>query len=103
MRVHEPGQDNLAGTIDLDNFLSVLFDPGIAQSVSGFAGGDNLASDAEDGAVFDDAEFSEAGCAPRAGPAGGRAQGKKLADVDQQQCAIGADLFLVGGFTQRLV
>ena len=66
MRVHESGQDDLSGAIDLDNFFAILLDPRIAQRVFGLADGDNLSADAQHRAVFDDAEFSEIGAA--AGP-----------------------------------
>lgn len=85
MRIDESGEDNFARAVDLKNSLAVLLQPGIAQGIFSCADRNDLAAEAEDGAVFDDAEFFKAGTAAWAGCAGGRLKGKKLADVRQKQ------------------
>ena len=85
MRIHESGKNDLACTIDLDDPLAILLEPGVAQRIFALANGDNLASDAKHGGVLDDAEFAEFCSAPRAGLSGRRSQRQELADVDQQQ------------------
>ena len=99
MRVHESRQDHLAGAIDLDNFFSILPDPGIAQRVFSLAGGDNFLAHAQNCAILDDAEFLQVGAAARAGISGRRPQRQQLADVDQQQRTIDA-LYFADGFTR---
>src|SRR5450755_817818 len=89
MRVHESAEDYLSCAIDFDNFLAVLFDPGIAQCVFALAGRDNLSAYAENRAILDDAEALEIGAAARAGVSGRGPQGHQLADVHQQQRTIG--------------
>ena len=88
MGVNEAGNNNFSGAINLENFLAILFYPGIAQSVFGFANRNNLSADGQDSAVFDYREFSKAPSAPRTGDAGGRMKRKKLANVDQQQTPL---------------
>jgi hypothetical protein len=53
MRIDEAGKDDLAGTVDFDYFLTILLEPGIAESVFGLANGDDLAAQREDGSIFD--------------------------------------------------
>ena len=89
MGIDESGQDNLAGAIDFDNLLAMLLDPGIAQGVFGLAGRNNLSTQAQHSAVLYDAKVAEPGSSPRTGLAGGGAQSKQLADVDQQQRTLG--------------
>jgi hypothetical protein len=55
MRINESRDDNVTGAIDLGDLLAMLFDPGIAESGFGRADGDDLASDREDGCVFENA------------------------------------------------
>ena len=89
MRVHEPGQDYLSGAIELDNFLAVLSDPWVAQRVFGFAGRDDLLPYRQNRAILNDAKFLKIMAAAWAGDSGRRAQRQQLADVDQQERAIG--------------
>ena len=72
MGIDEAGQNDFAGAVDLDDFLAILLQPGIAQGVFGRADGNDLPAEAEDSAIFDDAEFFEVGTAARAGLAGSR-------------------------------
>ena len=67
MGIHEAGQDDFTGAVDLSDFLAVLLQPGIAQGVFGGADGNDLSAEAEDRAVFDDAEFVEVGTTAGAG------------------------------------
>src|SRR5713101_7039269 len=57
--IDEPGQNNLTLTVNLDDSLAILLEPGIAQRVFGVADGNNLPADTKDGSVFYDAEFAE--------------------------------------------
>ncbi len=59
MGIDEAGQNDFARAIDLGDFLTILFQPGIAQSVFRCSNGNNFATEAEDGAVFNDAELFE--------------------------------------------
>jgi hypothetical protein len=73
----------VAGTVDFGDSLAVLFEPGIAEGVFGLANGDDFAAQAEDGGVFEEAEFGE--CRTATGARLRRRKSEKLADVDQQQ------------------
>ena len=83
MGIDEAGKDDSAGAIDFGDLLTMLLDPGIAESIFGRADGDDFAADAEDGGVFENAEFFEIGTAARALVSGMRTQGEKLEDVQQ--------------------
>lgn len=85
MGIDEAGKHDFAGAVDLGDLLAMFFDPGIAESVFGGTDGDDLAAEAENGSVFNDAEFLQCGAAARALTLGGRAQGEKLGDVQQEQ------------------
>jgi hypothetical protein len=63
VRIDEAGKNDFARAVDLDNFFSVLLEPGIAKGIFGRANRDNLSSDAKHRAVFDDAQFWEVGSA----------------------------------------
>jgi hypothetical protein len=84
MRVHESGEDNLSGAIDLDNFLAISLYPGVAHRVFGFAGRNNLPAGTQYSAILNDAEILEIGTATRARVPGPEPQGQQLADVHQQ-------------------
>jgi hypothetical protein len=56
MGIHKSGSNYFAGAVDLDELLAMFLDPGIAEGVLGWADGDDLASQAEDGNVLEDAE-----------------------------------------------
>ena len=88
MGVHKSRQDDLAGAIDLDNFLAVLPDPWIAQGVFTFAGRNNFLAYAQHRAILDDAEVLQRWAAARAVISGRRLQRQQLADVDEQQRTI---------------
>jgi hypothetical protein len=45
VRIDESGNDDLLFAIDLDDFLAVLFEPGIAEGIFGRADGDYFAGD----------------------------------------------------------
>src|SRR5205814_9579166 len=81
VRIHKTRQDHLAATIDLDNFLPVLLDPGIRQGVFGFGNGNNLSAYTQHSAVFNNAEIVEFRPSPRSRFAGPRAKGKELAEI----------------------
>ena len=66
VRIDEAGKDYFARAIDLGDFLAILLEPGIAQGVFGRADGNDLPAEAQDRAIFDDAEFFEVGAAARA-------------------------------------
>src|SRR5580704_4401046 len=83
--VNKPGQDHLTFTVNLNDFLVILSDPEIAQSVFGLAHGNNLPADTKHSCIFDDAELDKFRTTAWSGVAGRRAQGEKLADVDQQK------------------
>ena len=70
VRVHESRQHNFLFTVDLSEFLAILLQPGIAQGIFRFADGSDSSSDAEDGGIFDNAEFFEFRATARAGLAG---------------------------------
>jgi hypothetical protein len=88
VRVHESRQDDLPGAINLDNFLAVLPDPGIAQGVFTFAGRDDFFAYAQHCAILDDAEVLQRWAAARAVISGRRLQRQQLADVDEQERTI---------------
>src|ERR1700683_3136805 len=46
VRIDEPGQNDFARAIDLDNLLMILFQPGIAQGIFGCANGNDLSAEA---------------------------------------------------------
>jgi len=83
MGVDESGKDNHTATVDFVDRLSILSIPAIAQSLARLADCDNLAGLTEDGRIFDNAEVLEIGSA--AGTLFGRAQSRKLRDVDQEE------------------
>src|SRR6202035_4326579 len=68
--IHEPGQDNFTGAVDLSNFLAIPLQPGIAEGVFGGADRNDLPAETEDRTVFDDADFSEVGATTRTSLAG---------------------------------
>jgi len=59
VRIDKPRQDNFARAVDLGNFLAILLQPGIAQRIFRGADGDDLTAEAQDRAIFDDAEFGK--------------------------------------------
>ena len=63
MRIDKTRQDDFARAVDLDKFLTVPLQPGIAQRVFGLSDGNDLPAEAENGAILDDAEFFEVGTA----------------------------------------
>jgi len=74
VRIDEAGKDDAVAAIDLGDALAVLLDPRVAQRVFRLADGDDLAAEAEDGGVFNNAKPGKGSAAPRAGDfqAGGR-------------------------------
>ena len=66
VRVDESGNDYFCPTIDLRNFLAILVEPWIAEGVFGYSDSDDLAADAQNGSVVDDAELFEIGRSSRA-------------------------------------
>ena len=70
VRIDEAREDDFARAVDLENFLAIFLQPGITQSVFGRADGNNLTAEAQDSAIFDDAELLEVGTAARAGLTG---------------------------------
>lgn len=94
--IDEAGERDLAFAVDLDDLLSVLLKPGIAKGILALAHRDNLSPEAEDGGVFDDAQFLEFGAAARAGGTGSRPQREQLADVDEKDRVLGWRLGFLG-------
>ena len=85
MGIDEPGQDDFASAVDLDNSLTILFQPGIAESVFSGADGNDFSSEAKDRPVFDNSEFFEGGTAAWTGQASRRPESNKLANVGEYQ------------------
>src|ERR1700733_8802592 len=88
MRIDKAGQNNFAGTVDLDNFLTILLQPGITQRIFGRANGNDLPAEAKDSSIPDDAEFSKVGTTARAGPVRRKLEREQLADVGEKQCRL---------------
>jgi len=82
MRVDKAGQNNLSLTVDLDDFLAILLEPGIAEGVFGPADGNDLATLAEHGSVFEDGEVLQIGATSQHMSVR-KPQSQELADVDQ--------------------
>jgi len=82
----------LAFAIDLDDRLAILLEPGVAQCVLALADGNNLSPEAKDSGVFDNAEFLKFLPTADTGPVGTRLQRQKLADIDQQQSGLPAQI-----------
>src|SRR6266567_4632725 len=59
VRIDETGEHDLASAIDLDDFAAMFFEPRIAQCFLSCADRNDLATEAQESAVFDDAEFLE--------------------------------------------
>ena len=66
MGIDKARQHHAPATVDFDDLLAILLQPGIAQSVFRGADRNDLASQAEHGSVFDDAEFGKGSAASRA-------------------------------------
>src|SRR5579863_3649096 len=81
-------QNDFTRAVDLENFLTILFQPRIAESVFGFANRNNFAADAQDSTIFDHAKLSEVGAAARSRLAGRRSHSEKLANVGEEQCRV---------------
>ena len=77
-------EDDLSLTINLDNLLAILPDPGVAQRLFGIANRDNLPGDTQHRTIFDHGKFRQIEASPGTGPIGTGAQGEELANVDQQ-------------------
>ena len=54
VRIDEPGQDDLAGAVDLGDAAAISLQPGIAEGVFRSSDRNDLAAQAEDCAIFDD-------------------------------------------------
>jgi hypothetical protein len=85
VRIDETGEDDFARTVDLGDSLAILLQPGIAQGVFGRANRNDLPAEAQDSAIFDDAELFEIGTTARSGLTRSRLQRKQLANIGQQQ------------------
>jgi hypothetical protein len=72
MGIDKSGEDDFSRAIDLGDFFTILLQPGIAERVFGSANGNDFPAEAQDSAVFDDAELSEVRTAAGSGPAGSR-------------------------------
>ena len=82
--VDEPRQRYLADTVDFDQALAVLFNPGIAQRLAGGADRNNLSADTEHSSFLDDSELVKFRTASEALVPGRGTQCDQLADVQQQ-------------------
>lgn len=60
MRIHEARKDDASCAVDLDDFLAILFQPGVAKSVFGSSDRNKFPTKAEDSTILDNAEFVEA-------------------------------------------
>jgi hypothetical protein len=77
--VDESGQSHFAGAIDFNQLLSIFLDPWITPRFARSADRDNLSTDAEDGAIFNDPKLVKFMAASRAGVAGRGTERKQLA------------------------
>jgi hypothetical protein len=77
-------ENDLSLTINLDNLLAILPDPGVAQRISGPAYRDDLPGDTQHRTIFDYGKFRQIEASAGTGPIGTGAQGEELANVDQQ-------------------
>ncbi len=84
MGVDKSWKNNFARTINLDNFLAVLSQPGIAKRIFGFAHRYDFADDAENGGILDDAKFFELVTATWSRPGRMRPEGEKLPNIDKE-------------------
>lgn len=83
--IHKAGKDHFSCAVDFDNVLAILFQPGVAERGFGGADRNKFTAKAEDSAIFDDAEFFEAGPAARATLIRSMPKRQQLADIDEQQ------------------
>jgi hypothetical protein len=81
MRINKTRQNDFARAIDLENFLAILLQPGIAQGLFGRADGNDLPPQAQNSAVLDDAELPKVGTAARTGPGQWGPERKQVADI----------------------
>ena len=96
MRIDKTWQYDSVLTIDFQDFLSILLEPRIAQSIFRLPDGNNFAPDAENCPIFDDAEFFQLWAASRTEPSGWGTQSKKLAHVGQKQGPLDPTAFRRG-------
>ena len=57
MRIDKAGEHDFVLAVDLNNFLAIFLQPGIAQCIFGRADGDDFPADAENRGIFDDTEI----------------------------------------------
>ena len=81
--IHEAGEDDFSRAVDLDDFLAILFQPGITKSVFGCADGNKFSTEAQDSGVFYNAEFFETGTSAWARLIRVAPKRQQLADIDK--------------------
>jgi hypothetical protein len=81
VRVNEARQHHLAATIDLDNVLAIFLNPRIEEHILGPADRNNLSAQAQDSAIFNEAELAKLRPSLGTGFAGRRAQREELVNV----------------------
>jgi hypothetical protein len=81
MRIHESWQNNSATTVDF-GYVVVALEPRIFRGLLASSDRDNLAADAEDGGVFDNAEVTHVVPTTRSV---GASEGEELRDISEKK------------------
>ena len=96
MGIDKSRKHYFAGAVDFQNFLAIVLQPLIAEGVFRLTHGDDFSANAQNRAIFDNAQFFQIGTAPWSGLAriiaGERncgcrnAEREKLPNIGQQNC-----------------